>query len=102
MMGAAKQISRLVNEYHSDSAEWPESLDDVKWYLPASVKWPVNPYNGEPVADTGSRDFDPETSVGMLYYEKIYRGEMLVNVQIHVFGEKGKLYIIGNTALGPK
>ena len=99
MMAAAKAIAKAINAYQGDYAEWPVSLDLAKPYLP---DWPVNPYDGKPIGDTGSPDFDPAISVGMVYYQKLYRGEQLVNYQLHVFGEKGKLYIIGATALGPK
>jgi len=30
------------------------------------------------------------------------RDEQVVNYQLHIFGDKGKLYIIGNTAVGVK
>ena len=99
MMRAAKVIAKAVNEYHIEYAEWPESLQGASPFLPS---WPVNPYDGKPVADTGSPDFDAATSVGMVYYEKFYREERLMNYQLHVFGDKGKLYIIGSTVFGVK
>jgi hypothetical protein len=102
MMHAAKIVAAAIDNYHADTADWPESLEQAKAYLPADTLWPNNPYNGLPLADTGSREFDPQKSVGMVYYEKLYRDEQLVNYQLHIFGEHGKLYIIGNTAMGPK
>lgn len=102
MMRAAKIVADAVNNYHSDTSEWPESLDEAKPYIAPSTPWPTNPYDGKPIADTGSSQFDPTTSVGMVYYEKIYRDDRMVNYQLHVFGRRGKLYIIGNTALGVK
>ena len=102
MMNAAKQIAELINDQYSSSTEYPNSLAELKQSVPAGKIWPVNPYNGKEIADTGSREFDPNKSVGMVYYEKIFRDEQQVNYNLHVFGEKGKLYIIGNTAMGAK
>ncbi|MEP0813462.1 MAG: hypothetical protein HRF49_02195 [bacterium] len=102
MMKGAKRISRLIDEYFRDVAEYPESLEQVKQYLLPNEKWPENPYTKKPIADTGSRNFDPAASVGMVYYERIFRDEQQVNYNLHVFGDRGKLYIIGNTAFGQK
>lgn len=102
MMVAARQISRLIDEYFREFAEYPETVEQARPMLPPAVKWPVNPYNGAEITDTGSRDFNPEISPGNIFYEKIYRDEQLVNYQIHIFGEKGKIYILGNTAMGAK
>jgi len=102
MMAAAKTVAKLIDEYFREGFEYPETFDELKVLLPPNKPWPVNPYNGKPLADTGSRDFDPETSVGMVYYERIFRDEQMVNYNLHVFGERGKLYIIGNTAIGVK
>ena len=99
MMAAAKAISKAIDAYQGDYAAWPESLEQVKPYLP---EWPVDPYHGNPIVDTGSAEFDAATSSGMVYYQKLYRDEQLVNYQLHVFREHGKLYIIGNSALGLK
>lgn len=102
MMRAAKIVAAAIDNYHADTAEWPDSLEQAKSYMPPDTAWPVNPYNGAPLADTGSPEFDPQKSVGMVYYQKMLREDQLVNYQLHVFGERGKLYIIGNTAVGPK
>jgi hypothetical protein len=102
MMKAAKQIAELIDEQFSDTSEYPDSLAQLRQMVPVGKIWPVNPYDGKEIADTFSRDFDPEKSVGMVYYEKIFRDEQQVNYNLHVFGDKGKLYIIGNTAMGVK
>ncbi len=102
MMHAAKIVAAAIDNYHADTAEWPDNLEQAKGYLPLDTAWPVNPYNGAPLADTLSPDFDAQQSVGMVYYQKMLRDGQLVSYQLHVFGEKGKLYIIGNTAVGPK
>jgi len=101
-MRAAKSIALAIDDYYADTSNYPDALTDVKSYFGAEGGWPVNPYDGKPIADTGSPGFDPATSVGMVYYQKMYRDEMLINYQLHVFGAKGKLYIIGNTAAGLK
>ena len=102
MMAGAKRIAKLIDEYYSDSSDYPETLEQLRPMLLPTDKWPVNPYNGREIADTGSPKFDAATSVGMVYYQKLYRDDQMVNYQLHVFGEKGKLYIIGNTAIGAK
>ncbi len=102
MMKAAKQIAGFIDEQFSDSTEYPGSLAELRQMLPANKVWPINPYNGTEISDTGSRDFDSSKSVGMVYYEKTFRDEQQVNYNLHVFGDKGKLYIIGNTAMGVK
>ena len=102
MVERARLIGEAVNAYHRDTAEWPERLRDAGGYLPAGTAWPVNPYNGQPIEDTGSREFDPQASVGMVFYEKFYRDEQLMNYQLHVFGDAGKLRIFGNSAFGVK
>ena len=102
MFERAKVIGLAINTYHQDTAEWPERLRDAGGYLPAGTAWPTNPYNGQPIEDTGSREFDPQASVGMVFYEKFYRDEQILNYQLHVFGSQGKLHIFGNTAFGAK
>lgn len=102
MLTAAKQVAKLIDEYYREFAEYPETISQVRPLLPPAVKWPVNPYNGDEITDTGSREFDPANSPGNIFYEKIYRDEQMVNYQLHIFGEKGKIYILGNTAMGAK
>jgi hypothetical protein len=102
MVERARLIGEAVNAYHRDTVEWPERLRDAEGFLAAGKDWPVNPYNGQPIEDTGSREFDPATSVGMVFYEKFYRDEQLMNYQLHVFGDRGKLHIFSNTAFGLK
>ena len=102
MMKDAKMISRLIDNYFSDSSDYPDTLDQLKPMLTPDQKWPDNPYDGKPIADTGSPKFNPATSVGMVYYEKVFRDGQQVSYMLHVFGDKGKLYIIGNTAFGAK
>jgi hypothetical protein len=102
MVERVKQIGLAVNTYHQETAEWPESLREAEGCLAAGISWPVNPYNNQPIEDTGSPSFDPATSVGMVYYEKFYREDQLMNYQLHVFGDKGVLHVFGNTAFGAK
>ncbi len=102
MMHAAKVVAEAVNQYHQDNAQWPETLDQVQGYLPAETPWPTNPYNGQPLADTGNPDFDPNTSVGMVYYQRTFRNEEQSNYMLHVFGANSKLYVLGGSAAGLK
>jgi hypothetical protein len=102
MMRAAKVLATAIDNYHSDNATWPDTLEQVRASLPAGTPWPVNPYDGKELADTGSPDFDPATSVGMVYYQRTFRDEEQSSYMLHVFGTSGKLYIIGNTAMGAK
>jgi len=102
MVERAGTIGLAINTYHQSTAEWPETIRAAAAYLQLGTSWPDNPYNGKPIEDCGSPDFDPATSVGMVYYEKFYRDEQLMNYQLHVFGAKGKLHIYGNSAFGAK
>jgi len=102
MVERARAIGLAINTYHQDTAEWPETIRAAEPYLQAGTSWPDNPYNSKPIEDTGSPDFDPATSVGMVYYEKFYRDDQLMNYQLHVFGKKGTLHIFGNSAFGAK
>ena len=72
MMEAAKAVGAALRDYERDNAGLPDSLAQVHSYLP---DWPVNPYNYQPVVDTGKPDFDPATSVGNVYYRKFYRDD---------------------------
>lgn len=102
MVQAAVVVKKAINNYRFETAELPEEISWCREYLPAGETWPVNPFNGEELADTKSPDFDAATSVGNVYYQKFYRNEVLVGFQLHVFGDKGKLHILGNTAMGIK
>jgi hypothetical protein len=99
MMHAAKVISEAINECYRANSEYPDKLREAEPYLAPGETWPVNPYNGKPIEDTGSMTFDPATSVGMVGYERIWRDEQQTTYQLHVYSEKGKLYVIGNTAV---
>lgn len=102
MVERARAIMLAVNTFHQDNAEWPDTLREAERCLKAGTSWPLNPYSGRPIEDTGSPDFDPAESVGMVYYEKFFRDELLMNYRLHVFGDKGKLHIFGNSAFGAK
>ncbi|HES58493.1 MAG TPA: hypothetical protein ENO21_03585, partial [Firmicutes bacterium] len=91
MMERVGIISDALSNYQLANAEWPESLSDVRQYLAYGERWPANPYDGKPIADTGSPEFDPAASVGMVFYQKLCRDDRLINYQLHVFGDKGKL-----------
>lgn len=102
MMQRVHIITDAISNYQLANAELPDSLEVIRAHVPPGEHWPVNPYNNKEIADTGSPKFDPNTSVGMVYYQKFYRDDVVVNYQLHVFGEKGKLKILGYTAFGVK
>ena len=102
MMEAAKRIEKMINNYHVETAEWPENLAATATCMTPGETWPDDPYNGKPITDTGSPDFVKGESEGMVYYQKISRNDMVVSYMLHVYGQKGKLYIIGNSAFGAK
>ncbi len=102
MMHAAMQVQQAIDNYHSELVEWPETLDEARPYHTPGEPWPTNPYNLKELADTGSKEFDPATSVGMVYYERVFRDDRQVSFQLHVFGDKDKLYIFGNYAVGSR
>jgi len=97
MMHAAKLIAGAIDTYFREYSEYPDKLREVEPYLPPGETWPVNPYNGKPIEDTCSIDFDPATSVGMVAYERVWRDDQQTTYQLHVYGEHGRLYVIGNT-----
>ncbi|MCC7477293.1 hypothetical protein IT575_02445 [bacterium] len=100
MVEEAQVLVVAINSYHSDTADWPENLADVREKLPPGAVWPVNPYNGNEITDTGSATFDPAGSVGNVFYEKFRREDQIMNYRLHVFGDKGTLMIFGNSAFG--
>lgn len=102
MMQSAKLIAQAINDYHSDYAQWPEKIEQASECLPAGTPWPVNPYDGKPIRDTGSPDFDEATSVGMVYYQRTFRNEVQTNFLLHVYGTNGELGVISLASLGKK
>ena len=70
--------------------------------MPAGEIWPADPYNGNQITDTGSPDFDPAASVGNVYSQKFERDGQVTGFQLHVFGEKKKLWVLSMTAFGAK
>jgi hypothetical protein len=93
-------IRNAVDAYRGDTSDFPEEIRQAERFLPLGATWPVNPYNGKPIEDTHSPDFDPAKSVGNVYYEVFSREEQVVGCRIHVFGDKGKLTILDHTAFG--
>lgn len=99
MMRCAKLIAGAIDTYFRENGEYPDKLRQVEPFLPPGVSWPANPYTGQPIEDTGSLTFDPTASVGQVAYERIWRDEQQVTYQLHVYGDRGRLYVIGNTAV---
>lgn len=100
MVDAANEIMLAINAYHVETSDWPDKIRDAAANLPPGTSWPVNPYNGAEIADTGKAAFDPATSVGNVYYEKFMREDQVVNYRLHVFGKDRELMIFGNSAFG--
>jgi len=51
---------------------------------------PINPYNGKPMIDTGSPEWDQEISPGNIHYVPVEdQAGMIGNFSIYVFGERG-------------
>jgi len=93
MLAAAQEIERAVTYYHADNAEYPDSLEQVVQYFPTDRQWPTEPYQFQPIQDTGSPEFGGADSVGMVHYEKIEM-EGKTGYRIYVFGSKGLLKVL--------
>ena len=92
----AREIVRALMEYSLDNARYPYELDDlVPYHL---VRLPENVYSGGPMRDTGTDQFDPESSPGNVFYAKVLIQEEVLNFSLVVYGEKG---IIRNIRRSP-
>ena len=52
---------------------------------------PENPFNGQPIREMESAEFDPATFPGNIYYVKTIKDDCVINCQVIIFGEKGEL-----------
>lgn len=86
----AAQIEKAVMRFYADEADYPDSLEQVTQYFPASGVWPLEPYNGESMRDTGTDEFDPNSCVGMVHFERLDK-EGKTGYRIAVFGREGIL-----------
>ena len=100
MVEGAGVIAQAINTYHVDTGEWPESIQAAQSHFPPGTNWPQNPWTGGPIEDSGSSEFIPGKSEGTVYYEKFVRDDQIMNYRMHIFGDKGRLTILGNTAFG--
>ena len=79
----------FVMDYSISNWQFPESY---KAMLAEGLKPPVNPYTGGPMIDTGTEQFDPQTSPGNFHYVPVKdEAGMIGNFSIYVFGKKGLL-----------
>ena len=86
----AAQIEKAVMRYHADEADYPDNLEQVTQYFPVSGVWPLEPYHGQSMRDTGTDEFDPQDSVGMVHYVRL-DVEGKTGYRITVFGREGIL-----------
>jgi hypothetical protein len=86
----ATEIEKAIQRYYSEELDYPDNLDDVSTYLSVTDIWPREPYNGEIIRDTGSPEFDPATSVGMVHYEHFESNDKS-GYKLILFGRKGIL-----------
>lgn len=86
----ATEIEKAVQRYFSEELDYPDDLDQVTDYVSVSGVWPHEPYSGRLIEDTGSADFDPENSVGMVHYEHLETNDMS-GYRLTVFGRRGVL-----------
>lgn len=93
MLKQARIINSAVARYHLDNAEYPSSLDYVVQYFPKDKEWPVVPYNGLDLHDTGSPEFSGPDSVGMVHYEKL-DVEGKTGYRLYVFGREAVLKVM--------
>jgi hypothetical protein len=91
MRDAGQEVADAITAYHRANQAWPANLSDAEPYLPAGASWPVNPYNGRRIADTGSLEFVQETCAGMVYYEPVLADGEQVGYKLHVFGNNRRL-----------
>jgi hypothetical protein len=97
MLRGAQLIADALRAYQRETAEWPATIREAEPFLLRGEVWPVNPYDGQPVVEAASAQFDPAASVGKVFYEKFVRDGVVINYRLHVFGKTGVLKILDNT-----
>ena len=91
MLKAAGVIRVQLSDYFQDNLTLPQSLTDLEGYMRPDHDWPLNPYTGLPVEDSGSAEFDPAKSPGTVHYEPLRRGGQLIGWKLYVFSAQGEL-----------
>ena len=82
-------IVPFVSDYSISNWQFPESYAAM---ISAGMEPPINPYTGQPMVDTGTEQFDPQTSPGNIHYVPINdQAGMIGNFSIFVFGKRGVL-----------
>jgi len=92
MVHQGRVIEQAVVAFYQSNAEFPLSLNEVVQYFPTDGKWPIEPYNGASIHDTGSPVFNKQDSVGMVHYEKL--GEEKAGYRLYVYGREEVLIIL--------
>lgn len=104
MIRRATEIAAAIVRVQRAGAEYPNTLEEARGGLPAGSEWPLNPYNGNPIMDTGKPQFEGEASVGNVCYNKVIKDEEITNFSLTVFGRSGILKQVGleSVELGEK
>ena len=90
-------IMPFIDTHSIDHWQYPESY---KAMLSSGMDAPINPYTGKPMLDTGTPEWDPETSPGNIHYVPVEtEKDMIGNFSIYVFGEKGLIRHIRTSPL---
>jgi hypothetical protein len=95
MISRATEIAAAIVRVQRAGAEYPANLDEARAGLAPGTSWPVNPYNEEPILDTGKPDFEGEASVGNVCYNKVMKEDEITNFSLTVFGRTGILKQLG-------
>jgi hypothetical protein len=82
-----KKIIPFIWDYSITNWQCPASYGDM---IDEGLIPPINPYTGEPMIDTGTSEFDPETSPGNIHYVPVKdQAGMIGNYSVYVFGKHG-------------
>lgn len=96
MLRGAQLISDAIRAHQRETAELPEAIRHAEPFLLRGELWPVSSYDGQPLTEVDSAQFDASKSPGKVYYEKFVRDGVIVNYRLHVFGQTGRLAILDN------
>lgn len=104
MIGRATEIAAAIVRIQRGGAEYPATLEEARAGMAPGAEWPVNPYNGEPIRDTGNPQFEGPASVGNVCYNKVMKEDEITNFSLTVFGRSGILKQVGmeSVELGSK
>jgi len=89
------RVSQWLNDFMLARSYYPETIDEVFAWKNESP--PDNPYTGQPMVDTGTTEFDPDTSPGNFHYIVMKRSGQNLGYQIHIFGKDGLIVIVNQS-----